>query len=261
MRERYKVGGGREEGGRQLGCPVPGRPPTWIVDPLDATTNYDPRCPLYVSHRPAGGRRAGGGRGAGAVARRAVLGRQDTGPGWGFAPALQVSQTDNLAEALRRRLPPICAARKRHSTGGAISRWRRRARCGGTCSNGQLNMAWLRRGRFDRTGAFDNHVWTWRGAPSLLVARGRRHAVQRGTARHIDPFTKPADWPFKRGAAPCCSRRCGRALISFGSACSLTLPQDLDHQRTLGLGGRRPALHYFPPRPGRLPGGRGGAAG
>ena len=36
-----------EEGDAHKGRPAPSGPPTWIVDPLDGTTNYVHDCPMY----------------------------------------------------------------------------------------------------------------------------------------------------------------------------------------------------------------------
>src|SRR5262249_50226508 len=48
LAERFPGHGFRgEEEGAARGRPGPGAPPTWIVDPLDGTTNYVHDCPLY----------------------------------------------------------------------------------------------------------------------------------------------------------------------------------------------------------------------
>jgi myo-inositol-1(or 4)-monophosphatase len=147
-----------EEDLRSHGRPAAGAPPTWIVDPLDGTTNYVHDVPLYcisIGLEVAGELVAGvildpsrqeffhGARGQGA---------------WLGSQRLQVSSADRLEDAmLATGFPPDMRGQEK-----LLEWWRYFSlrtqslrRTGSTA----LNLAYLAAGRFDGYWAFDNKVW------------------------------------------------------------------------------------------------------
>jgi myo-inositol-1(or 4)-monophosphatase len=147
-----------EEGGGHKARPAAGAPPTWIVDPLDGTTNYVHDCPIYcvsiglyaagelvvgVIYDPRGQEMFAGGKGLGA---------------WLGNARISVSKVDRLHGALLSTgFAPASEAQ-----GRSIAWWRKFAgkaqslrRTGSTA----LNLAYLACGRFDGYWAFDNHPW------------------------------------------------------------------------------------------------------
>jgi len=161
---------GEEESGPK-GRPAADAPPTWIVDPLDGTTNYVHDCPLYcvsIGLQIAGelvvgviydpGRQelfwAASGRGAWVAERR-----------------LQVSRTARLDEALLATgFPPDPRGQERTFDWWRYFSLRTQSlrRTGSTA----LNLAWLAAGRFDGYWAFDNHVWDVAGGVVLVREAG-----------------------------------------------------------------------------------------
>jgi myo-inositol-1(or 4)-monophosphatase len=164
-------------------------PPTWIVDPLDGTTNYVHDCPLYcvsVGLQVAGelvvgvvldpGRQElfGGARGLGA---------------WLGDRRLQVSSVDRMEEALLATgFPPDMRGQER-----TLEWWRHlsfRAQSLRRTGSTALNLAYLAAGRFDGYWAFDNHVWDVAGATVLVREAGGVITNVDGTA--YDPYTPDA---------------------------------------------------------------------
>lgn len=140
------------------GRPGPDAPPTWIVDPVDGTTNYVHDFPFYcisiglqiaselvvgVIYEPTRDELFHGARGLGAR-----LGTK----------LLKVSNADRLEEALLVTGFPANMQQKEK----LFEAWRYFSlhsqsvrRTGSTA----LNLAYLAAGRFDGYWAFDNHVW------------------------------------------------------------------------------------------------------
>src|SRR5437868_2245039 len=89
-----------EEGPAAKSRPGPGAPPTWIVDPLDGTTNYVHDCPLYCV---SVGLQVAGELVVGVVfdPSRQEMFAAATGHGaWLNERRLQTTKADSLAQAL-----------------------------------------------------------------------------------------------------------------------------------------------------------------
>jgi len=178
-----------EEEGAAKGRPGPAAPPTWIVDPLDGTTNYVHDCPLYcvsiglqvagelvvgVVFEPSRGELFWAAKGHGA---------------WLGTRRLQVSQTASLSEALLATgFPPDMRGQEK-----TLAWWRYFSlrtqslrRTGSTA----INLAWLAAGRFDGFWAFDNHVWDVAGGVVLVREAGGVLTNVDGTP--FDPYTPDA---------------------------------------------------------------------
>jgi myo-inositol-1(or 4)-monophosphatase len=159
-----------EEGDRRL-RPGPDDPPTWIVDPLDGTTNYVHDCPLYCV---SVGLEVGGELVVGAVydprqdemfAAAAGLGATLNGK------PLRTSTMAGLQTALLATGFP--ADLRGHEE---QLEWFRyfSMRCQSIRRTGStaLNLAYVAAGRFDGYWAFDNHPWDVAGAVVLIREAG-----------------------------------------------------------------------------------------
>jgi myo-inositol-1(or 4)-monophosphatase len=176
-----------EEGDGVKDRPGPGAPPTWIVDPLDGTTNYVHDCPLYavsigleiagelvvgVILDPRQNELFAAARGRGAT----LNGRP-----------LRTSSTARLEEALLATgFPPDLRGHER-----ALDWWAKLSmqaqslrRTGSTA----LNLAWLAAGRYDGYWAGDNHSWDVAGGVVLVREAG-------GVVTNIDGSTYDAHTP------------------------------------------------------------------
>ncbi|HVS39487.1 MAG TPA: inositol monophosphatase family protein [Gemmataceae bacterium] len=179
---------GEEEAGPK-GRLSPDAPPTWIVDPLDGTTNYVHDCPLYCVSI---GLMVAGELIVGAVLdpSRKELFQAAKGRGaWVNERRLRTSQAARLDEALLGTgFPPDVREHERQ-----LDWWRYFSlhalslrRTGSTA----INLAWTAAGRFDGFWAFDNHVWDVAGGVVLIrEAGGVVTAPDGGT---YDPFSNEA---------------------------------------------------------------------
>jgi myo-inositol-1(or 4)-monophosphatase len=169
--------------------PGPDAPPTWIVDPLDGTTNYVHDCPLYCVSI---GLQVAGEMVVGVVLEpsRNELFTAAKGHGaWLGSRRLATSRAASLSEALLATgFPPDMNGQERTLEWWRFFSLRTRSlrRTGSTA----LNMAWVAAGRFDGYWAFDNHVWDVAGAMVLVSEAG-------GTLTNIDgspydPYTPDA---------------------------------------------------------------------
>jgi myo-inositol-1(or 4)-monophosphatase len=179
---------GEEEGAGKT-KPGPGAPPTWIVDPIDGTTNYVHDFPFYcisigleidgelvvgVVHNPAHQEEFFAAKGQGA---------------WLNERRLQTSPVTTLEEALLSTgFPPDLRGNEQ-----TLDWWRHLSfttqslrRTGSTA----LNIAYIAAGRFDGYWAFDNHVWDVAGAVVILREAGGQITNVDGTA--YDPYTADA---------------------------------------------------------------------
>jgi len=146
-------------------------PPTWIIDPIDGTTNYVHDCPLYCVSI---GLQIGGELVVGAVLdpSRNEMFHAALGAGaWINNRPIHTSAAQRLEESLiATGFPPDVRGHEltldwwRHFS--LLSRSLRRT--GSTA----LNMAYVAAGRFDAYYAFDNHVWDVAGATLLIREAG-----------------------------------------------------------------------------------------
>src|SRR5689334_7036514 len=169
--------------------PGPDAPPTWIVDPIDGTTNYVHDCPLYcvsiglqmagelvvgVVYDPSRQEMFAGARGLGA---------------WLNDRRLATSRAAGLDESLLATgFPPDMAGQER-----ALAWWRYfslRTRSLRRTGSTALNLAYVAAGRFDGYLAFDNHVWDAAGA--VVLVREAGGVVTNVDGSEYDPYTADA---------------------------------------------------------------------
>jgi myo-inositol-1(or 4)-monophosphatase len=162
-----------EEGERGDTRPLPGSPPTWIVDPLDGTTNYVHDCPAYcvsiglevagelvvgVVYDPRLNELFAAFRGGGAT----LNGRP-----------IKTSTTDKLADALLASgFPPDMRGQERQ-----LDWWRYfslRAQSLRRTGSTALNLSYVASGRYDGFWSFDNHPWDVAAGVVLVREAGGR---------------------------------------------------------------------------------------
>jgi myo-inositol-1(or 4)-monophosphatase len=177
------------EEGPRVARPGIDAPPTWIVDPLDGTTNYVHDCPLYCV---SVGLQVAGELVAGVIhepARREVF-WSATGLGaWVNDERLQTSTVSMLGSALLGTGFPSDIRGREH-----VLRWWEhfsyRAQSLRRTGSTAINLAYLAAGRFDGFWAFDNHVWDVAAGVVLLREAGGVITNTDGTA--YDPYTPDA---------------------------------------------------------------------
>lgn len=146
-------------------------PPTWIVDPIDGTTNYVHDCPLYCISI---GLQIAGELVVGVVLdpSRNEMFHAARGMGaWLNDRRLCTSASGHLEEALvATGFPPDVRGHEMTLDWWRYFSFRVRSlrRTGSTA----LNMAYVAAGRFDAYYAFDNHVWDVAGATVLIREAG-----------------------------------------------------------------------------------------
>ncbi|MCI0641300.1 MAG: inositol monophosphatase [Gemmataceae bacterium] len=178
--------------GEEEGCqnhPGPGSRPTWIVDPIDGTTNYVHDCPLYCISI---GLEIAGELVVGVVldpSRNEMFHAAKGRGAWLNQRRLKTSATPRLQEALLATgFPPDMRGQERQ-----LDWWRyfslhtRSLRRTGSTA---LNMAYVAAGRFDAYWAFDNHIWDVAGATVLIREAGGIVTNVDGT--DYNPYTPDA---------------------------------------------------------------------
>jgi myo-inositol-1(or 4)-monophosphatase len=175
-----------EEDAQTHGRPGPDAPPTWIVDPIDGTTNYVHDCPLYCVSI---GLQVAGELVVGVVLdpSRSELFAAARGQGaWLNSRRLSTSRVARLEEALLSTgFPTDLRGQER-----TLDWWRffsLRAQSLRRTGSTALNMAYVAAGRFDGYWAFDNHVWDVAGAVVLVREAGGIVTNVDGTT--FDPYT------------------------------------------------------------------------
>jgi myo-inositol-1(or 4)-monophosphatase len=169
--------------------PGPDAPPTWIVDPLDGTTNYVHDCPMYCVSI---GLQVAGELVLGVVydPSRPELFTAASGLGaWLGDQRLHTSAAPRLEEALLATgFPPDLRGQELQ-----LNWWRHIApkaqslrRTGSTA----LNLAYLAAGRFDGYWAFDNHPWDV--AAGAVLIREAGGIITNIDGRPFDPYTPDA---------------------------------------------------------------------
>ena len=179
--------GEEDQGERQR--PGPDSPPTWIVDPLDGTTNYVHDCPLYCVSI---GLQVAGELVVGVVldpSRNELFHAAQGRGAWVNERRMRTSTTARLEETLLATgFPPDL---KGHEA--TLDWWRYfsfHARSLRRTGSTALNLAYVACGRFDGYWAFDNHVWDVAGGTVLVREAGGIITNVDGTV--YDPFTPDA---------------------------------------------------------------------
>jgi myo-inositol-1(or 4)-monophosphatase len=175
-----------EEGPGAKARPGPDAPPTWIVDPLDGTTNYVHDCPLYCVSI---GLQVAGELVVGVVfdpARQEMFAAAKGQGAWLGSRRLQTSPASRLEEALLATgFPPDLRGQER------TLEWFRyfslRARSLRRTGSTALNLAYVAAGRFDGYWAFDNHPWDVAGGAVLVREAGGVFTNVDGSP--FDPYT------------------------------------------------------------------------
>lgn len=178
-----------EEVGADQARPAPDAPPTWIVDPIDGTTNYVHDCPFYCISI---GLQVAGEMVVGVVydpSRQEMFAAAQGHGAWLGSRRLQTSSIPTLTQALLATgFPPDLRGNER-----ALDWWRHFSfqtqalrRTGSTA----LNLAYVAAGRFDGYWAFDNHVWDVAGGIVLVREAGGLITNVDGTP--YDPYTPDA---------------------------------------------------------------------
>jgi myo-inositol-1(or 4)-monophosphatase len=161
-------------------------PPTWIVDPLDGTTNYVHDCPLYCVSI---GLQVAGEMVVGAVLdpSRNELFHAAKGQGAQVNDQpLRTSQTASLEQALLATgFPPDLRGQEK------ILEWWRffayRAQSLRRTGTTALNLAYLAAGRFDGFWTFDNFAWDVAGG--MVLVREAGGIITNIDGSDFDPFT------------------------------------------------------------------------
>ena len=168
------------------GRPTEDAPPTWIVDPIDGTTNYVHDFPFYCVSI---GLQVEGELVAGVILEptRNELFKAATGQGaWLNSERLRVSGVDRLEDALISTGFPPNTQDQEH----LFTTWRHLSlktqsvrRTGSTA----LNLAYIAAGRFDGYWAFDNKVWDV--AAGVVLVREAGGAISDVDGSEYDPYT------------------------------------------------------------------------
>jgi myo-inositol-1(or 4)-monophosphatase len=183
--------------------PGPDAPPTWIVDPLDGTTNYVHDCPFYCVSI---GLQVAGELVVGVVydpARQEMFAAAKGQGAWLNDRRLSVSKAERLEEALLATgFPPDLRGQER-----ALDWWRYfalRAQSLRRTGSTALNLAYLAAGRFDGYWAFDNHVWDVAGGFVLIrEAGGVVSAVDGGPCDPYAPASVASNGPLHPALLEC----------------------------------------------------------
>ncbi|MBI2805450.1 MAG: inositol monophosphatase [Planctomycetes bacterium] len=179
---------GEEEGAGKT-RPGPDAPPTWIVDPIDGSTNYVHDCPFYCISI---GLQIAGELAVGVIYEpsRKEMFAAATGHGaWLGGERLQTSDTPTLDRALLSTgFPPDLRGAEQ-----TLEWWRHfsyKAQALRRTGSTALNLAYVAAGRFDGYYAFDNHVWDV--AAGVVLVREAGGVVTDIDGTTYDPYTPDA---------------------------------------------------------------------
>lgn len=178
-----------EEEGASKARPAPDAPPTWIIDPIDGTTNYVHDCPFYCISI---GLAVAGELVVGVVydpPHREMFAAAQGQGAWLNEQRLRTSGVDRLEQALLATgFPPDLRGNEQALAWWHYLSFKTQAlrRTGSTA----LNLAYVAAGRFDGYWAFDNHVWDVAGATVILREAGGVITNVDGTP--YDPYTPDA---------------------------------------------------------------------
>jgi myo-inositol-1(or 4)-monophosphatase len=179
---------GEEEGASKV-RPAPDAPPTWIIDPIDGTTNYVHDFPLYCISI---GLQIAGELVVGVVyapANREMFSAAKGSGAWLNDRRIRTSVIPTLGQSLLATgFPPDIRGGEK-----ALDWWRHFSfnaqsvrRTGSTA----INLAYLAAGRFDVFYAFDNHVWDVAGG--IVLVREAGGVITNVDGSVYDPYTPDA---------------------------------------------------------------------
>ncbi|MBM3996618.1 MAG: inositol monophosphatase [Planctomycetes bacterium] len=179
---------GEEEGAAKEKLPNDA-PPTWIVDPIDGTTNYVHDFPFYCISI---GLQVEGELVVGVVyepTRKEMFSAARGHGAWLNGERLRTSSAPSIDRALLATgFPPDMAKGEL-----ALEWWRYfsfNARSLRRTGSTALNLAYVAAGRFDGFYAFDNHVWDVAGG--IVLVREAGGMVTRVDGSECDPFAADA---------------------------------------------------------------------
>jgi myo-inositol-1(or 4)-monophosphatase len=176
-----------EEDGANPRKPGPDAPPTWIVDPLDGTTNYVHDVPMYCV---SVGLLAAGELVVGVIfdPRQNELFAAARGQGATLNDQpIQPSATAQLSDALVGTGFPADLERQERQLQW-WSYFARRTQSLRRTGSTALNLAYVAVGRFDASWGFDNNPWDVAGAVVLIQeAGGMITAIDGGPYDCFDP--------------------------------------------------------------------------
>jgi myo-inositol-1(or 4)-monophosphatase len=169
--------------------PGPDAPPTWIVDPIDGTTNYVHDCPLYCISI---GLQVAGELVVGVIyepTRREMFAASQGRGAYLNNRRLKTSSTDRLEQALLSTgFPPDLRGMEL-----TLDWWRYfslKAQSLRRTGSTAINLAYIAAGRFDGYWAFDNHVWDVAGG--VVLVREAGGVVTNTDGSPYDPYTADA---------------------------------------------------------------------
>ncbi|MGF1580899.1 MAG: inositol monophosphatase family protein [Gemmataceae bacterium] len=175
-----------EEGDAAKSRPTPDAPPTWIIDPIDGTTNYVHDCPFYCISI---GLQVAGKLVVGVVydpVRDEMFAAAEGLGAYLNDKPIQPTPIDSLGQSLLATGFPADLRGYEH----VFELWQHFSynvqalrRTGSTA----LNLAYVACGRFDGFWAFDNKVWDVAGGVVLVQEAGGKITNVDGTP--YDPFT------------------------------------------------------------------------
>ena len=178
-----------EEEGAGKSRPGPDAPPTWIIDPIDGTTNYVHDCPFYCVSI---GLQIANEMIVGVVydpAHKEMFAAAKGGGAWLNDQRLHTSATPTLAQSLLATgFPPDLRGNEK-----ALDWWRHfsyQAQALRRTGSTALNLAYVAAGRYDGYYAFDNHVWDIAGG--IVLVREAGGIVSDIDGGPYDPFTPDA---------------------------------------------------------------------
>jgi myo-inositol-1(or 4)-monophosphatase len=179
---------GEEEGAGKT-RPVADAPPTWIVDPIDGTTNYVHDYPFYCISI---GLQIAGELVVGVVydpSHKEMFAAAKAAGAWLNEQRLHTSSTARLGQALLATgFPPDLRGNEK-----SLDWWRYFSfnaqsvrRTGSTA----LNLAYVAAGRFDGYYAFDNHIWDVAGG--MVLVREAGGVITNVDGSEYDPYAPDA---------------------------------------------------------------------
>lgn len=174
-----------EEGGMEEKPPAPGSAPTWIVDPIDGTSNYAHDFPFYCTSI---GLMADGEMVVGAIydPTRDELFHAARGKGaWINGKRIQPSLAEKPEQSLVTTGFPYNLNGKEELLGW-WEHWSWRAQALRRTGSTALNLAYVAAGRCDAFYALEGHAWDVAGGMVLVKEAGGKITKVQGAA--FDPF-------------------------------------------------------------------------